>query len=322
MSSQDAIAGSDELKSRSTGSNPFISAFIFDHTGSLKDRLLTTAIVLGVAVGLTFLALNLPYGQIIAVAWAGAVSILSSFEVVRLFARDSVTLAYRKVWGALHLFVLALPGVVATIAAVQGIAHGDINWKLLFIAMVASGQLVMILQVIAGRKSLDDGARHGESYGPAFILVGVCAPQLILMSSLPIGVHLIWWLVAVVALNDAGAYFAGKYLGKHKMAPALSPNKTIEGSVAGFVIGTLAGVLFGKLLLGGFLGTATLVFVSLVVVASAQAADLSKSYLKRLRGVKDTGAFFPGHGGVLDRFDGMIGAAPAVVVTLLALGAI
>jgi hypothetical protein len=218
MSSQDAIAGSDELKSRSTGSNPFISAFTFDHTGSLKDRLLTAAIVLGVAVVLTFLALTIPHGRIIAVAWAGAVAILSCFEVVRIFARDSVTLAYRKGWGAVHFVALALPSIVATVVGVRGVVLGDLNWKLLYVAVVASAQLLMILHVFAGRRSLDDGSRHGESYAPAFILVGICAPQLIVISSLPIGVHLIWWLVAVVALNDAGAYFAGKYLGKNKIS--------------------------------------------------------------------------------------------------------
>ena len=322
MSSQDAIAGSDELKSRSTGSNPFISAFRFDHTGSLKDRLLTALIVLAIALALTIVALVVPHGRILAVAWAGCVAVLSAFEVVRLFARDAVTSAYRKGWGILHFAVMALPALVATVVGTQAVIDGSLNWKLLFISIVGSAQILMILQTFAGRNRIEDGSRHAESYAPAFLLVGICAPQLIVIASLPLGVHLVWWLVGVVALNDAGAYFAGKYLGKNKMAPALSPNKTIEGSIAGYVIGILAGIGLGHLILGGLLSTGALAFVSLVLVISAQAADLSKSYLKRLRGVKDTGAFFPGHGGVLDRFDGMIGAAPAVVLTLLLLGAL
>jgi CDP-diglyceride synthetase len=320
MSSQDAIAGSDELKSRSRGSNPFVSAFRFDHTGSLKDRLLTAAIVLGIALALTLIALVVPYGRILAVAWAGCVAVLSAFEVVRLFARDAVTSAYRKGWGALHFVVMALPALVATVVGVQSVIDGSLNWKLLCISIVASAQVLMILQTFAGRHRLEDGSRHAESYAPAFLLVGICAPQLIVIASLPLGVHLVWWLVGVVALNDAGAYFAGKYLGKNKMAPALSPNKTIEGSIAGYVIGIVAGIGLGHLILGGLLSTTALASLSFVLVISAQAADLSKSYLKRLRGVKDTGAFFPGHGGVLDRFDGMIGAAPAVVLTLFLLG--
>lgn len=322
MSSQDAIAGSDALKSRSMGGNPLLSAFTFDHSGSLKDRLLTALIVLGVSVALTLVALYIPNGRVLAVAFAGAVSVLSAFEAVRLFARDEATLSYRKGWGAAHFAALALPSLVATIVGVRGVIGGVIDWKLLMVATVVSAQLLMILQVVAGRKRLEDGARHGESYAPAFVLVGICAPQLIVVSSLPLGLHLLWWLVGVVALNDAGAYFAGKYLGKHKMAPALSPNKTVEGSVAGYVIGISAGIALGHAILGGLLSSAGYAIVALLVVISAQAADLSKSYLKRLRGVKDTGAFFPGHGGVLDRFDGMIGAAPALVATLLALGAL
>ncbi|MEY4667415.1 MAG: hypothetical protein RL518_114 [Pseudomonadota bacterium] len=322
MSSQDAIVGSDELKSRSMGSNPLVSAFRFDHTGSLKDRLLTALIVLSVALALTIVALVVPSGRILAVAWAGGVAVLSAFEVVRLFARDAVTSAYRKGWGAVHFLVMVLPACVATVVGTQAVLEGGLNWKLLFVSIVAGAQLLMILQTVAGRSRLEDGSRHAESYAPAFLLVGICAPQLIVIASLPLGVHLVWWLVGVVALNDAGAYFAGKYLGKHKMAPALSPNKTIEGSIAGYVIGILAGVLLGHAILGDLLSSGALAFLSLVVVISAQAADLSKSYLKRLRGVKDTGAFFPGHGGVLDRFDGMIGAAPAVVLALLILGAL
>ncbi|MEN9845159.1 MAG: hypothetical protein RIS36_306 [Pseudomonadota bacterium] len=322
MSLQDAIVGSDELKSRSTGSNPFLSAFRFDHTGSLKDRLLTALIVLAIAVALTIIALVMPHGRILAVAWAGCVAVFSAFEVARLFARDAVTSAYRKGWGTVHFAVIALPALVATVVGTQAVVNCTLNWKLLFISIVASAQILMILQTIAGRICLEDGSRHAQSFAPAFLLVGICAPQLIVIASLPAGVHLVWWLVGVVALNDAGAYFAGRYLGKNKMAPALSPNKTIEGSVAGFGIGILAGIGLGHLILGEMLSTVSLTFVSLLVVISAQAADLSKSYLKRLRGLKDTGAFFPGHGGVLDRFDGVIGAAPAVVLTLLLLGAL
>ena len=320
MSSQDAIAGSDELKSRSIASNPFLSAFTFDHTGSLKDRLLTAVIVLGISVALTLVALALPNGRILAVAFAGAIGVLSSFEVVRLLSRDQVTLAYRKVWGALHFVAIGLPSIVATVVGVRAVVLGEFDWKVLLVAIVASAQLLMILQVIAGRNRIEDGARHGECYAPAFVLVGICAPQLIVISAQPFGLHILWWLVGVVALNDAGAYFAGRYIGKRKMAPALSPNKTIEGSVAGYVVGITAGVLLGHAFLGCLLSSVGFAVVACAVVVAAQAADLSKSYLKRLRGVKDTGAFFPGHGGVLDRFDGMIGAAPAVVVTLLLLG--
>jgi CDP-diglyceride synthetase len=320
MSSLDATADSEKPKSRSTVSNPLLSAFTFDHTGSLKDRLLTALIVLSVAFGLTVIALMVPYGQLLAVTFAAGVAVMSVFEVVRLFARDEATLAYRPIAGALTFVVLSLPSLVATLSAVDRVVQGRGASEPLLVATVISGVSLMVMQVLAGRERLEDGARFSERFTPAFLLLGICAPQLVVASSLPLGVNLFWWIAGLVALNDAGAYFVGRSLGKTKLAPALSPNKTVEGSVAGLVIGVVAGVGFGKLILGGLWSTGMLASVALLATLAAQGGDLSKSYLKRLRGVKDTGAFFPGHGGILDRFDGMIAAAPVVVVALVLSG--
>lgn len=322
MSTQDATADSGELKSRSIVSSSPLNAFSFDGTGSLKDRLLTAAIVLGIAVALTAVALSVPYGRLLVVAWTSAVCVLSAFEVTRLFSRDSVTMAYRPLYGAVHFVALALPSLVACWVAVKASLVGVIDWQAILLAVFVGAQILMVAHVLVGRTRIEDGARYAEGMMPGFLLVGVCAPQLIILSALPLGVHLIWWVAGVVIINDAAAYFAGRSLGRTKMAPALSPNKTVEGSLAGFVLGGGAGLLFGALFLDGLLSISALLMASVLVVFSAQAADLSKSYLKRLRGVKDTGAFFPGHGGVLDRFDGMIGAAPVVVFVLALLGAL
>jgi phosphatidate cytidylyltransferase len=104
------------------------------------------------------------------------------------------------------------------------------------------------------------------------------------------------------------------------MAPALSPNKSLEGCVAGLVVGTVAGVLLWNVCIGQEQSVAQRAVISFIVVVVAQAVDLAKSYLKRIRGVKDMGALFPGHGGVLDRFDAMIGAAPVVLTAMSLLG--
>lgn len=322
MSTQDATADSGELKSRSIVSSSPLKAFSFDGTGSLKDRLLTAAIVLGIAVALTALALSVPYGRLLVVAWTSAVCVLSAFEVTRLFSRDSATMAYRPLYGAIHFIALAAPSLMACWVAVHGSLGGAIDWQALLLAVFVGAQILMVAHVLVGRERIEDGAQYAQGMMPGFLLVGICAPQLIVLSAHPLGVHLIWWIAGVVIVNDAAAYFIGRSLGRTKMAPALSPNKTVEGSIAGYVLGAGAGLLFGALFLGGLLGTPALIISSLLVVFSAQAADLSKSYLKRLRGVKDTGAFFPGHGGVLDRFDGMIGAAPVVVFVLAILGAL
>jgi phosphatidate cytidylyltransferase len=296
------------------------SVFRFEGDGSLKDRLLTALLVLVTALALSVLAIYVPYGGLICVAWTAAVAALSTFEVVRLFARSAETLHYKPVLGVVMFTILILPALAATYSAASGVLGAGINLRVVYGALLVSGQCVLLGQVLSGRHRLEDASHYAQRWAPSFLLLGVCASQLIVIGGSPHGVRLLWWIAGVAALNDAAAYFAGKAFGKHKVAPGLSPNKSVEGSVAGVVVGTAAGVLLWQGLLGAGVPVYQRALVSLAMVIAAQCGDLAKSYLKRLRGVKDTGAFFPGHGGVLDRFDAMIAAAPVVVVALSLMG--
>lgn len=130
-------------------------------------------------------------------------------------------------------------------------------------------------------------------------------------ASTPNGHH--WLLVAltIVWAADSGAYFAGRTLGRHKLAPRISPNKTIEGLAGGVVAGVVAGVGVAFLLAGA--QPAQLPAVALVALAAvlfSVVGDLFESLLKRHAGVKDSGHLIPGHGGVLDRIDGVLAALP------------
>lgn len=121
-----------------------------------------------------------------------------------------------------------------------------------------------------------------------------------------------WLLVFTVVLTtalDSGAYFAGKTLGKHKLAPVVSPGKTWEGAVGGFLAALILGAAFAHWV--GLPLTFALT-CGVVVGVLGQLADLSKSAIKREIGIKDFGTLIPGHGGVLDRFDSLLYAAPAV----------
>ncbi len=322
MSSQDAIGDSDLPKSRVASSASLLSSlFVYERTGSPKDRLLTALYVLAAALALSTIAVSIQYGGMLVVAWAVVVAGMSTFEVARLSSRDVVSLAYRPLFGASVFLLLVLPTVAAAIGGVQQVTSGTFNWQLLLVSVAASAQGVLVLQVFEGRSDLQRASSFAAIVVPAMLLVSVAAPLLVVLSGTAMGVQLVWWLVAVVAINDASAYFVGRQFGRTKLAPALSPNKTVEGSLAGVVLGTVAGVVFWRLLLGSSPLSAFAVGVtSFIAVFSAQCADLSKSYLKRLKNVKDTGALFPGHGGVLDRFDGMIGAAPVVVAALALYG--
>jgi phosphatidate cytidylyltransferase len=114
-----------------------------------------------------------------------------------------------------------------------------------------------------------------------------------------------WTAMAMLGtwVADSGAYVFGKTMGRRKLAPRLSPNKTIEGYVGGIITGVLATVLVGRALalpLGG------LIALGLLVSVVSPAGDLGESLLKRSAGVKDSGTLFPGHGGALDRIDSLI----------------
>ena len=123
-------------------------------------------------------------------------------------------------------------------------------------------------------------------------------------------------------ISDAGAYFAGRFLGKHKLAPQISPNKTIEGVVGGVVAAMIGMLIFCFILDIAFGFTVSYLNALAYGVVGALAGvfgDLSFSAIKRQTGLKDYGNLIPGHGGVLDRFDSMTMIAPLTEVLLILL---
>ena len=125
------------------------------------------------------------------------------------------------------------------------------------------------------------------------------------------GIELLLWVFIVTWSTDIGAYFAGRRFGRRKLAPTISPGKTVEGLYGGIAAATILG---GAWVLWTHLGIALLVLAPLLAIA-AQAGDLFESALKRRAGVKDSGTWLPGHGGVLDRLDGLV---PVAVLTAAA----
>jgi phosphatidate cytidylyltransferase len=114
--------------------------------------------------------------------------------------------------------------------------------------------------------------------------------------------------MGVIWAGDAAAYYGGRALGRHKLAPIVSPNKTIEGSIAGLAGSILAGIVLGSWLLQRQISF--LVLASLAAATAGQLGDLVESALKRSAGVKDSSSLLPGHGGMLDRLDSLMFAAP------------
>ncbi len=119
-------------------------------------------------------------------------------------------------------------------------------------------------------------------------------------------------LFGVVWLGDTGAYFTGRAVGRHALAPRISPKKTWEGTVGG-LLASIAGVFVVQALFGlSDLPASRAVAIGLGAGVVEQLGDLCESLLKRAAGAKDSGALLPGHGGMLDRIDGMLFAAPLV----------
>ena len=118
-------------------------------------------------------------------------------------------------------------------------------------------------------------------------------------------------LLAIVMTADTAAFFVGSAFGRHKLAPAISPGKTVEGLLGGLVGGVI-GALAVRWAGLHWLSTAHAVWLGLGAAALGAAGDLSESLLKRWAGVKDSGALFPGHGGMLDRLDSLLFAAPVL----------
>jgi len=119
--------------------------------------------------------------------------------------------------------------------------------------------------------------------------------------------------------SDSGAYFAGLYLGKHKLAPHLSPKKTIEGSIGGFVAAIAVMIVYGAILRACGFAVDFLVIAIYGFLGSlaGQIGDLAFSAIKRLHGIKDYSNIIPGHGGILDRFDSILFIAPLFELLLM-----
>ncbi len=123
-------------------------------------------------------------------------------------------------------------------------------------------------------------------------------------------------VLVMVFMGDTGAYFAGKAMGRHKLYPLISPKKTVEGGIGGLVASIGGGLIFATWLLpgtplvqGAVLGAACGLF--------GQIGDFAESLFKRATGIKDSGALLPGHGGLLDRVDGVLFAAPVMYAYLM-----
>ncbi|MCK5359316.1 MAG: phosphatidate cytidylyltransferase [Gammaproteobacteria bacterium] len=267
----------------------------------LKQRLLTAAVL----IPLFLAALFLMSGQGFAIFLA-VILVLSLSEWANLSAIQS----------PLIKTIYILVGVaIAVLIQYSGFAGQE-----LFIAVFVLWCFVILRLVVFSRQDHTKDATPGNGslawLVGYFVLVPTVLGLLVLkLSDLSPQLLLIFFFTIWSA--DTGAYLAGRTWGKHKLAPAISPGKTIEGVLGGVVAALIAATLAGVLVLELPQDKLVLWLVAIVIVTLfSVAGDLFESVYKRRAGVKDSGKLLPGHGGVLDRIDSACAALPPFILVL------
>jgi phosphatidate cytidylyltransferase len=189
--------------------------------------------------------------------------------------------------------------------------EGALVWLALILITIGAGTLA-----ISARAPIEQGAASIGllAFGTAYFAL----PSASLFRLQVFDPWVLILLLAIVWLGDSAAYYIGKTLGRHKLAPRVSPNKTWEGAVANFVAGLIAAAAW-SLWRTGSVDMGIVLLAGMVSIA-AQIGDLVESLLKRGAGIKDSGAILPGHGGMLDRMDALLFAAPVMWLGLELLG--
>lgn len=259
----------------------------------LARRVLTAALLLAVFVPAAVWAPNRVWGMLMAVVIG-----VAGFEWARLgrFGRAGA----RSYGIVLALAALAMPALAGT--AWASLREGLIMLAAVFWFVVAPLWLVRRWQV---------SSRVLRAGVGAILLLGLWAALMDLHAR---GPDILLAVALVVWIADTAAYFSGRRFGRHKLAPAISPGKTWEG-----VAGALVALAFYGVALARFAGTPSWPLLPLLAVLLyvAVLGDLFESWIKRVSGMKDSGAILPGHGGVLDRIDALAAALPVATGMLI-----
>jgi phosphatidate cytidylyltransferase len=242
-----------------------------------------------------------------------------------------VAIVPAMIWGGRWVF-LALAGTVVTLCQwefqrIAGLVQGGPRRLLgivvalsmpvgamwgqergLMMALVGSLVFWMVFEMVA-RRELEGVVRELGARMTGYLYGAVLPSYFVLLWNLPQGLHWIFLTMAITAVGDTAAYYVGSSMGRRKLLPGISPNKTVEGALAGLLGNVVGAQAYGVIL---FPGWAALLGIPLALLVGTvgQLGDLSESMLKRSAGIKDSGELLPGHGGILDRLDSLLFAVP------------
>ncbi|WP_154124459.1 phosphatidate cytidylyltransferase [Grimontia hollisae] len=275
----------------------------------LKQRVLTAAILAPLVIaGIFFLPL-----QLFMIAVAG-VTLLGLWEWTKFVGTTTRFRAF--VFPAVlllgSLFALPLTGNGLELSAANGsvVAIAGAVWWL-----VAT---VMVLRYPKGASGWSDKNIVQQGFGVLTLLPFLWSVLLLRAyqyeQSPLLGAKMVLLVCLLVWSADTGAYFAGKNFGKRKMAPSVSPNKTVEGLIGGVIAAVVVTLVAAYYFSIPFSSLAMLGLVALLTAFASVLGDLAESMFKRIAGVKDSGSILPGHGGILDRIDSLTAAFPVFTV--------
>lgn len=258
-------------------------------------------------------AVGIPLLLIILFACPGVVTALAISILSAIGARE-----FLKTTGiCAHRGMLGLSMLAAFLVPVWAYFGSPLLWAAAGVVILGLGLFVMALLAYPDVKF--EGVA-GCLF--AALAIPMCLGSIVRIRDGDFGRHYVLVPIMIPFIADAGAYFAGRFFGKHKMAPVLSPHKTVEGAVGGILTGVISMVLYGlvmQLVLKLHYQYGYAVVYGLVGSVVSIIGDLAFSMVKRETGIKDYGTIFRAHGGVLDRFDSVIFAAPVVELLILLL---
>ncbi len=215
----------------------------------------------------------------------------------------------------LEFYAMALPqgglparilGALAGTALIPALLSGQ---TLLFQGVLVAAVLLLGIAFLFSFREIASVAPRVALAGFGWLYVPLLLGHLALLRDLPDGRQWVFLVLLVVMASDTAAYFSGVSLGRRKLYPSVSPNKSVEGAIGG-LLGSVGGAFLARLWFFPALTSIDCLCLGLLLGVLAQIGDLFESLLKRSFGVKDSGTMIPGHGGLLDRLDSLLFAFP------------
>lgn len=268
-------------------------------------RVVSGVVLIALAVGIVWLA-----PAPLFFLFAELLLVLAFVEYARLAAAAAVPVP---------LVASGVATVVASMGVTSSVRIGDevlANAIALDAVLMSAFVVLAALSLMSWNEQTDDKRALARAAAAVFpmLYLGVPIGALIALRTLR-GREALFLLMLTVMVSDTAQYYSGRAFGKRLLAPSISPKKTIEGAVGGFVFGALLLSVVGEWWLPQ-VPAPLRALLGVTVVALGIAGDLFESMLKRSAGVKDSAALIPGHGGVLDRIDALLFAAPIYYVFL------